>query len=408
MATIDPNIAMGYRPIQIENPLNQLAAMTQIQAGQQGQQLNALKIQEAQQELEDRNALRGIPGGINDPDYISNVAKINPKLAIALQKDLATYKKSGLEATELQNKITAQDMEQQREGIKHLVSDPSDPTVLSYLNKAVSNGKLTPEAAKQQWTTISAMPLEKRVPYFTMLGTKAEEFFKQQAPTPEFRNFQLGQANPAFAARQIELKRAGSTQVNLPTQEKEFEKELGGGQAKIILKSKEGALDAASILQTNEVGRNLLKSGAITGAGADFFVGLNQALKTAGIDAGYADASANSQAYAAAMGQNTAKLIKQFGAGTGLSNADRDYAEKIVAGKITMDEKAIRKILDINDTASRNVIKLHNKSVEGIKTNVPLKVDLPRGEPVKTGKVTSGPNAGKTVIEYADGTREYQ
>jgi hypothetical protein len=241
-----------------------------------------------------------------------------------------------------------------------------------------------------------------------MLGTKTDEFFKQRAPTTEFRNFQLGQENPAFLANQIALKRAGSTQVNLPTQEKEFEKTLGGKQAETLIKSREGAMDAASILQTNEVGRNLLKSGAITGAGADFFVGLNQALKTAGIDAGYADASANSQAYAAAMGQNTAKLIKQFGAGTGLSDADRMYAEKIAAGAITMDEKAIRKVLDINDTAARNVIKLHNKNVEGIKTNIPLKVDLPRGAPVRTGKVTSGPNAGKTVVEYADGTREYQ
>jgi len=130
-------------------------------------------------------------------------------------------------------------------------------------------------------------------------------------------------------------------------------------------------------LATNQVGRDLLNSGAITGAGADFFVGLNQGLKTAGIDFGFADASANSQAYAAAMGQNTAKLIKQFGAGTGLSDGDRKYAEKIAAGQITMDEKAIRRILDINDRAARNVITGHNKKVEKIKTNIPLKVDLP-------------------------------
>ena len=34
MATIDPNIAMGYKPVQIENPMNQYAAMSQIQNAQ--------------------------------------------------------------------------------------------------------------------------------------------------------------------------------------------------------------------------------------------------------------------------------------------------------------------------------------------------------------------------------------
>jgi hypothetical protein len=33
--------------------------------------------------------------------------------------------------------------------------------------------------------------------------------------------------------------------------------------------------------------------------------------------------------------------------------------------------------LDINDRASRNVIERHNKSVKGIKTNIPLEVEIP-------------------------------
>lgn len=164
--------------------------------------------------------------------------------------------------------------------------------------------------------------------------------------------------------------------VKLPPQEKAFEEELGSGQAKKILKSKEQAEDARDMLDTVSIGRNILKSGAITGAGADFFVGLNQALKTAGVDFGYADASANSQAYTANMAQNVGKLIKLFGAGTGLSNADRDYAEKMAGGKIALDRTALERILDIQERAARNVIKRHNKSVEGIKTNVPLTVDV--------------------------------
>jgi hypothetical protein len=133
MATIDPNIALGVRPVQIENPLNQLAAMTQIQSGQQGQQLNMLKMQEAQQDMADRNALREIPGNINDPDYIKNVAKVNPKLAAALQKDIATYKKTSLESEGLVSKNLT-DRYKQEKDIFQYISTPEQFLARSLYN----------------------------------------------------------------------------------------------------------------------------------------------------------------------------------------------------------------------------------------------------------------------------------
>jgi len=133
MATIDPNIALGVRPVQIENPLNQLAAMTQIQSGQQGQQLNMLKMQEAQQDMADRNALREIPGDINDPDYIKNVAKVNPKLAAALQKDIATYKKTSLESEGLVSKNLT-DRYKQEKDIFQYISTPEQFLARSLYN----------------------------------------------------------------------------------------------------------------------------------------------------------------------------------------------------------------------------------------------------------------------------------
>jgi hypothetical protein len=163
----------------------------------------------------------------------------------------------------------------------------------------------------------------------------------------------------------------------LPAQQAAFESELGKGQAKSIIDNRAVAQDAASIIDTVNTGRDILKGGVITGAGADFLVNFNQALKTAGVDFGYADAAANSQAYAANMAQNVGKIIKQFGAGTGLSDADRQYAEKMAGGKITLDAKALNKILDINERAARSVITRHNKDVAGIKTNIPLTVEMP-------------------------------
>jgi hypothetical protein len=185
---------------------------------------------------------------------------------------------------------------------------------------------------------------------------------------------------PAYEAmikKETEFAPRAVTNVNLPPQQNAFEGELGKGQAKSIIDNRAVAQDAASIIETVNIGRDILKGKIITGAGADFLVNFNQALKTAGVDFGYADAAANSQAYAANMAQNVGKIIKQFGAGTGLSDADRQYAEKMAGGKITLDAKALNKILDINERAARNVITRHNKDVEGIKTNIPLKVEMP-------------------------------
>lgn len=167
------------------------------------------------------------------------------------------------------------------------------------------------------------------------------------------------------------------TSVSYGPQEKAFEGGLGKGQADRIINSQVAAQDAAAIIDTVKTGRDIMKSGMITGAGADFLVNLNQGLKTAGIDAGYADAAANSQAFTANMAGNVGKLIKQFGAGTGLSDADREFAKDMAGGRISLDAKAINRILDINERAARNVITRHNKDVKGIKTNIPLEVEMP-------------------------------
>lgn len=74
---IDPNIPLGIRPVQLDNPMNALA-----QAQQFG--LNNLKMQEAEQVMSDRNALRGLD--ISSPDYINQVGRVNPKLALELQQ----------------------------------------------------------------------------------------------------------------------------------------------------------------------------------------------------------------------------------------------------------------------------------------------------------------------------------
>jgi hypothetical protein len=183
---------------------------------------------------------------------------------------------------------------------------------------------------------------------------------------------------PEGYARFAGMRKPEPAQVNvrLPEQEKAFEGELGKGQAKKVIDDKAAAEDAKGIITTVQEGRRLLQSGVITGFGADFLTSVGAALNQAGVNFAE-DAVANTQAFSANMAANVGRIIKQFGAGTGLSNADREYAEKMAGGKVTLDRKAIERILDINERMARNVISLHNKNVSGIKTNVPLTVDVP-------------------------------
>jgi hypothetical protein len=216
---------------------------------------------------------------------------------------------------------------------------------------------------------------------------------KDRMPKPQYISQQNVMVNGVPTTRELQIldgvatpvagssaatynKPAASTVVNVDNkQESEFNKQLGGGQAKKVLDDKVKAEDAAQILATNKVAKDLLDKGMLTGVGANFFTTLNQGLSQAGIDFGLADAAKNSQAYGALMAINTAKIIKNFGAGTGISDADRIYAKQAAAGDITMDENAIRKIINVNDRVAKAAIAKHNKNVSGIKTNIPLTVD---------------------------------
>jgi hypothetical protein len=83
---IDPSIAMGFRnpQIQVQNPVAQYAQAQELN-------LNALKMQEAQQSMETRNMLR--TADPSSPDYIDRVFRADPKLGLELLKNRATIKK---------------------------------------------------------------------------------------------------------------------------------------------------------------------------------------------------------------------------------------------------------------------------------------------------------------------------
>lgn len=165
----------------------------------------------------------------------------------------------------------------------------------------------------------------------------------------------------------------------------ELAKNLGGEGGKYIMgKPREDAAAAVSTIQNMQEARKMLNSGILTGKGANLFVGAKGWADTFGI-AGRdtKETLANTQAFAAQMGREVGNVIRAFGSGTGLSDADREYAQAIAGGNIELTSEALRKITDINERLARAKIKTYNDMVSRVQkdlTPFPLEMDAPAPE----------------------------
>jgi hypothetical protein len=395
---LNPNIALGVRPLEIPNQLAQYAQLSQIQGAQQANQLNQMQMAEYERARREEENTRNFLGSadLTDPTVRSQLLTKYGKSGRDIYKNLTEAEKAQSEDAARRAKLM-QDTQAMYRDMSGIISNKADAA--TFLQRVVNDPSMkdSPIAKIPLMDQVAKIPedpegLDNWKKQFALGATKYITENKPQwinaggasVPVSNLTGRRIpGLANiedvplpAAVVAQKKDIARAGATNIT-NKQEGAFEAGLGTGQSKLVLDNKVAALDAAAIIDTVKTGRDIMKSGMITGAGADFLVNLNQGLKTVGIDAGYADAAANSQAFTAAMGANVGKLIKQFGAGTGLSNDDRKFATDMAGGRISLDAKAINRILDINERAARNVIARHNKDVKGIKTNIPLEVEMP-------------------------------
>jgi hypothetical protein len=159
MATIDPSIALNVKPIQIEDPVNRFAR-------QQELSVNMMKANEMQQAVQDRNLLRQLDP--SSKDYISQVGRINPKLALELQEGRQKTKKTGLEIDEKQLTL-------HRERVADLALNPSPENTAAHIQDAIIRGDITPEQGAATLKQTLAMPIEQRKQYFMQMGVNAEK-----------------------------------------------------------------------------------------------------------------------------------------------------------------------------------------------------------------------------------------
>lgn len=124
---------------------------------------------------------------------------------------------------------------------------------------------------------------------------------------------------------------------------------------------KDVALAATNAISAYEDANKLLKGKVITGAGAEATLALNKALGFFGIQS---QEVADTEVLKARLAVPVFSLVKQLGAGTGISNADREYAEMAAGGKITLDKNAIIRLVEIGRKASQNTVDSYNEALD--------------------------------------------
>jgi hypothetical protein len=409
MNGINQMIAQGVRMPQIESPLNQLAQVEQIRQAQQTNALRQAEMQQLQQEqARTRQTREALARGVSPTGQISRekaleglpadlsfeVAEQINKFQESGYKNLSAKAKAIADATGLYEDQLARAPDLQS-FIDISMQSFQDPTFGEFLKEKGSS----PEKVMQNIQQVMTQNPQNGLDVLKRGAVSGADALRQslvERGTPTAlgklqneRQALLDQGVPFNdpKIRQYDQRISKETAIPGPStvvmgaaQETALQKRIGERRADRLIEQQGKAADAARVINNVDIGRNLLDQGTIVGYGAEGLATLNAALERAGLDFGYNDAAANTRAYIATMGGNVGSIITLFGAGTGLSDADREYAKIMAGGDVNLTEDALRKILLINEVQSRYAIEQYNKSVEKVAPELMAEVPPPSSE----------------------------
>ena len=122
---------------------------------------------------------------------------------------------------------------------------------------------------------------------------------------------------------------------------------------------------ALRLLEVNKLSEEIGEDGFISGLGGQAKLNVIKGLESVGLAPEEASRLAsNTEAFFAYRGRAVAEIITAFGSGNALSDKDREYAQKIAAGEISMTKESIKKLLEIERRHARNTILANNEAVK--------------------------------------------
>lgn len=153
MANLDYTIASGIRPIQLESPQNQLAQAYQLKNLQENSQMNALKMQEMQRGVEQKNRLRTALSGvdINSPEANKLIEQAYLQEGdfgglMAHRKSMAEMNKEQLGQEKTGLEVANAHFAQAHDLISKM--DPNNPTTITALKEITKKLYTIPSTSK--------------------------------------------------------------------------------------------------------------------------------------------------------------------------------------------------------------------------------------------------------------------
>lgn len=423
---LDPNIALGVRPLEVPNQLAQYGQVQQLLAARDAQQLNALKMQEAQAALEERNALRRL--NPSAPDYEEQLFRVNPQLGISFRKEAATTaaQKAAREKSEFE--LTAARRKFGDDLKRNLSANPSDENVVAWGQDAVLQGIYTQDQVASTVQQLLALPPQQRATVLAQAGASPSELkpstqtinrggateLVQVMPFTGATNTIGSYADvplpPAVVAQKKDIARAGATNLNVNT-EKTYGSKFGGLIAESDAAKLSAAENAPRMAENADRIADLLATGkVITGTGANARLQLAKALNLAG--GSDSEKIKNTEVLVSSLAETTLGAIKasNLGAGQGFTNADRDFLEKAVAGQLSYDQKSLGELARLSRRAAEKSAETWNKrsasipksALEGTGISTEPVVIPPR----KTSSVMNIPAGAISALKAGQGSPE--
>lgn len=118
------------------------------------------------------------------------------------------------------------------------------------------------------------------------------------------------------------------------------------------------AQDARNMIDLIDRQTSRLEGGMPTGLGANVELNLRRFGELIGMP--YDPEVTNAEEFISEAGKIVADQIKDFGSGTGLSDADREYAKLIAAADITTQQEALLSLLQIRRKAMVETVQKFN------------------------------------------------
>lgn len=160
---LDPNIALGVRPMELANPLAQYGMVSQIQHAQNQNRLADMQMQEYQrtraEEEGARNYLRG--KDLTAAETISGLPQFG-KTGLAYAEKLTAQRKSGIETESAQFKLANDKL---KHGWQSMGEASTPQAAIEKLNDGVKNGYFDTKTAETEIAKLQNMPLEQYKQY---------------------------------------------------------------------------------------------------------------------------------------------------------------------------------------------------------------------------------------------------